>query len=101
MTLSRHNEDSPSTDDESDGTTDNETGSLFDESDDDTDDTDDTEILPDESDSEACSSDEEGPRPPEYYLAEAANLNVKRLRQRRYSPKTQDRLDWVKDHWHK
>jgi hypothetical protein len=84
-------------DDESDGTTDDETDSLFDESDDDTDDTEDTEILSNESDSdtdgEACLSNDEGPCPLEYYFAEAASLNVKRLRQRRYSPKTQERLD--------
>ena len=104
MTWSRQNEDFPSIDDKTDGTTDDETDSLFDESDDDAD-TDDTEILSNESDSdtdeEAWLSDDEGPRPPEYYLAEAAGLNVKRLRQRRYSPKTQERLDWVKDHWHR
>jgi hypothetical protein len=104
MTLSRYDEDFPSTDDESDGTTDDETDSLFDETDGETDDTDDTEILSNESDSdtddEAWLSDDEGPQPPEYYLAEAASLDVKRLRQRRYSPKTQERLDWVKDHWY-
>jgi hypothetical protein len=85
MTLSRHNKDFLSTDDESDGTTDNETDSLFDESNDDTDDIDDTEVLPNESgsdaDDKACLSDDEGPRPPEYYVAEAASLNVNRLRQ--------------------
>jgi hypothetical protein len=101
MTWPRHDEDLMPIDDNTDGTTDYESDSLFDESDDDTDD---TEILPDESegdtDNEAWLSDNEGQRPPEYYLAESENLDVKRLRQRRYSPKTQDRLDWVKDHWH-
>ncbi|KAH6671924.1 hypothetical protein B0J14DRAFT_594733 [Halenospora varia] len=33
-----------------------------------------------------------------HYLAAEANLDVQRLRQKRYSPKTQRRLDWVKDH---
>jgi len=84
-------------------TADDETDSLFDESNSDTDDTEDTEVLPDESDGdtddEAWLFDDECRRPPEYYLAEAASLDVKRLRQRRYSPKTQDRLDWVKDHF--
>ena len=37
---------------------------------------------------------------PEYYLAAESNLDVGRLRQKRYSPKTQMRLDWVKDHHH-
>jgi hypothetical protein len=97
MTLSRHNEDFLPTDDENDGTTDDETENLFDESDNDTGDIDNTEILSNENDSdtddEVCLSDAEGPQPPEYYLAEAASINVKRLRQRRYSPKTQERLD--------
>jgi hypothetical protein len=47
-----------------------------------------------DTDDEAWLSDDEGQRPPEYYLAESENLDVKRLRQGRYSPKTQDRLDW-------
>ena len=97
MTRSRHDKDLPPTDDESNSTTDNETDSLFDESDDNTDDIDDTEVLSNKSDSntdsEACLSDDKGPRPLEYYLAEAVSLDVKRLRQRRYSPKTQERLD--------
>lgn len=38
-------------------------------------------------------------KPPEYYLAEEANLDPSRLRQRRYSPRTQEKLDWVKEHW--
>jgi len=42
--------------------------------------------------------DSEVQLPPEYYRAKAANLDVGRLRQKRYSPKTQDRLDWVKYH---
>jgi hypothetical protein len=105
MTRSRQNEDFLPTDDETDGTKDNEIDGLFDESGDGTDDTSDTEILSNKSDGdtdgEAWLSDDEEQRPLEYYLAEASNLDVKRLRQRRYSPKTQDRLDWVKDHWHR
>ncbi len=108
MTLSRQNEYFLSADDETDGTTDDELESLFDESDESDesdDDTNDTDILTNESDgdtdSDAWLSDDEDQRPPEYYLAEASNLDVKRLRQRRYSPKTQERLDWVKGHWHR
>ncbi|KAM0124767.1 hypothetical protein ACHAO1_010922 [Botrytis cinerea] len=37
--------------------------------------------------------------PPEYYLAAAASLDVGRLRQKRYSPKTQIQLDTVKEHF--
>jgi hypothetical protein len=37
--------------------------------------------------------------PPEHYLAEEANLDPSCLRQRRYSPRTQEKLDWVKEHW--
>ena len=93
MTRPRQNEDFLSTDDE----TDDEIDSLFDESDDGTDDTNDIEILSDENDGdtdgEAWLSDDEEQHPLEYYLAKALNLDVKRLRQRRYSPKIQERLD--------
>ena len=88
----------------SDDTTDDETYSLFDENEDGTDDTDGTEVLTDESDSDADDAwlfDDVCKRPPEYYLAEGASLDVNCLRQQRYSPKTQDRLDWVKEHWHR
>lgn len=99
MTWARHDDDFLLTDDESDGRTDDEIDSLFDKSDDDTDDTDDTEILPNKSDGdtddaddteilpnksdgntddEGWLSDDGGQRPSEYYLAEGANLNVKR-----------------------
>jgi hypothetical protein len=87
-------------DEKSDGTTESDTDSLFDGNDDN--DTDDTEVLSDmteESDTDDDLSDDEGQRPPEYYLAEVANLDVKRLRQRRYSPRTQEKLDWLKDHF--
>jgi hypothetical protein len=84
MTRPRQNEDFLSTDDETDGTTDDEIDSLFDEIDDGADDTSDTGILSDESDGdtdgEAWLSDDEEQRPLEYYLAEASNLDVKRLR---------------------
>jgi len=91
-------------DDETDDTTDDGIDSPFDESDDGTDDTNDIETLSNESDGdsdidgEAWLSDDEEQRPPEYYLIGALNLDVTRLRQRRYSPKTQERLDWVKEH---
>jgi hypothetical protein len=97
MTRSRQNEDFLPLDDETDGTTDDEIDSLFDKSDDGTYDTNNTEILSNKSDGDtdgkAWLSDNEELRPLEYYLAKALNLGVKRLRQRRYSPKTQERLD--------
>jgi hypothetical protein len=46
-----------------------------------------------DTDNELCLSEDEEQRPPEYYLAESENLDVQRLRQRQYSPKTQDQLD--------
>jgi hypothetical protein len=86
MGRSRPEEDSLPTDDETDSTTDVDEDDSSDDSDDDTDD-------------EAWVFDDEEQRPPEYYLAESADLDVTRLRQRRYRPKTQGRLDWVKEHW--
>lgn len=93
-----------SSDDEADRTTDDDNDSLFDESGDETDITIDSEIdsfsenSNDDTDDEASLFDDEEVHPPEYYLNGAANLDPQRLRQKRYRPKTQDRLDWVKDH---
>jgi hypothetical protein len=36
---------------------------------------------------------------PKYYFAALANLNVGRLWQKHYSPKTQGCLDWVKNYY--
>ncbi|KAH8670388.1 hypothetical protein BGZ60DRAFT_515044 [Tricladium varicosporioides] len=36
--------------------------------------------------------------PPEYCIAKSESLDIGRLRQKRYSPKTQDALAWVKEH---
>ena len=107
MAWSRHDEDLPSMNDETDSTTDADTDSQFDRSDDDDDDetditsgadTDSPSEIDDDSDDDASLFDDEVRHPPEHYLTEAANLNVQQLRQQRYDPKTQDRLDWVKDH---
>jgi hypothetical protein len=101
----RHDEDYLPVDDESDSASDSDTGSLFDGSDDEADTASDTDL---ESPLEEVNSnadyddddlfDDEVRYPPEFYLAAEANLDVGRLRQKRYSPKTQERLDWVKDH---
>ncbi|EGE80241.2 hypothetical protein BDDG_03182 [Blastomyces dermatitidis ATCC 18188] len=42
---------------------------------------------------------QEEEHPPEYYLQLAASLDTSKLRQLRYSPNTQARLDWVEEHW--
>ncbi|KAN0079505.1 hypothetical protein V8E54_004719 [Elaphomyces granulatus] len=41
-----------------------------------------------DSDDEECLFEDEMQHPPEYYLAEAENLDVSQLRQQKYSPKT-------------
>jgi hypothetical protein len=101
----RHDEDYPPIDDESDSTSDSDTDSLFDSSDDEADTASDTdldspleEVNSNTDDDDDDLFDDEVRHPPEYYLAASANLDVGRLRQKRYSPKTQGRLDWVKDH---
>jgi hypothetical protein len=71
--------------DEADSTSDDDAESLFDESDDTT-------------DGEEWLFDDENRHPPEHYINAAANLDVARLRQKRYSTRTQERLDWVKEH---
>ena len=43
--------------------------------------------------------EEEQELPAEYYLQEAECLDVSRLRQRRYSPRTQDKLDETRKYW--
>jgi hypothetical protein len=92
ITLLRHDKDFLSIDNESDSTTDDETESLFNKSNDNTGDIDNTEILSNESssniDDKACLSDNKGLHPLEYYLAKVVSLDVKWLRQRRYSLKT-------------
>lgn len=102
MNRSRYDEDILPTDDETNSTSDSDTDGVFDSSDDETDITSDTEpeSLSEEVDSDTDDDlfDDEVRHPPEHYLAAAANLDVRRLRQRRYSPRTQARLDWVKDH---
>ena len=43
--------------------------------------------------------EEERELPAQYYLQEAECLDVSRLRQRRYSPRTQDKLDETRKYW--
>jgi hypothetical protein len=53
----------------------------------------------DELEDELALEDEEEQLSPEYYLQEAEALDVSQLRQKRYSPKTQERLDETQDFW--
>lgn len=53
----------------------------------------------DESEDELTLEDEEEQLSPEHYLREAESLDVSKLRQKRYSPKTQERLDETQDFW--
>jgi hypothetical protein len=91
-------------DDETDSTADSDTASLFDSNDDDeTDitsnsDTDSPSEIDDDTDDDASLFDDEVRHPPEHYLTAAANLDVQRLRQQRFSKKTQKRLEVVKEH---
>ena len=52
-----------------------------------------------ESEDEFPMEDEEKQLPPEHYLQEAECLDVSQLRQKRYSPRTQDKLDETRDYW--
>jgi hypothetical protein len=100
MPQPHHETGSLTSDDETDSTADPETDSLFDSCDDKTSATINSNktSLVDESDSDVSLFEDEIRHPPEYYLTAAAKVDVRRLRSRRYSPKTQDRLDWVKEH---
>lgn len=59
----------------------------------------DEEESDDESDSDDDDLHDEGQLPAAEYLAIAENLNVSQLRQKRYSPNTQDKLDEVREYW--
>ena len=60
-----------------------------------------SEDSDDENDSRDDSYTDEGQRPPEHYLAEAEGLDVSQLRQKRYSDKTQEKLDETVMHWNR
>jgi hypothetical protein len=59
----------------------------------------DREESDDESDSDDDDLHDEGQLSAEEYLAIAENLNVSQLRQKRYSPNTQDKLDETRGYW--
>jgi hypothetical protein len=95
----RHDKDYLSINNESDSTSNFDTDSLFDSSDDKADTASNTNL---DSPLEEVNSntnddddlfDDKVQHLPKYYLAASANLDVGRLWQKRYSPKTQGRLD--------
>jgi hypothetical protein len=53
----------------------------------------------DETDDDSLVDGEEEQLPPEYFLQEAESLDVSQLRQKRYAPNTQNKLDETWDHW--
>lgn len=77
----------------SDGAADDisESATELDSSGDDSDDSDDDSILDDDEEGQELSA--------LHYLQEAESLDVSQLRQKRYSPKTQARLDDTRDYW--
>ena len=97
MPRAKYSEDVPTLTDES--TSDSDTDSLFDDEEDSETDTDlDSLLAEEDNDDDDDLFDDEVRHPPEHYRANAANLDVQRLRQKRYSPKTQAQLDRVKEH---
>ena len=54
-----------------------------------------------ESEDDLALEDEEKQLPPEHYLQEAECLDVSLLRQKRYSPRTQEKLDETREYWDK
>ncbi|CRG88250.1 Threonine--tRNA ligase [Talaromyces islandicus] len=61
----------------------------------------DSEDPDDESDSEDDEAVDEGQLSAEEYLAKAEQLDVSQLRQKRYSPKTQEKLDETGEYWNR
>ena len=54
-----------------------------------------------ESEDDLALEDEDKQLPPEHYLQEAECLDVSLLRQKRYSPRTQEKLDETREYWDK
>jgi hypothetical protein len=61
----------------------------------------DQEESDDERDSDDYDLHDEGQLSAEEYLAIAENLDVSQLRQKRYSPNTQDKLDETREYWNR
>ena len=90
---------------ESEGQTESDSSSAVSEifSDNGSDNDSDTDLEDSESDDDDEQDEEsfndEGELPPEHYLAEAENLDVSQLRQKRYSDTTQEKLDETRVYW--
>ena len=95
----RHDKDTLHINDESDSTSDSDTDSLFDSNGDEADTASDTDLDSHLEGVDSNTKDDDDLFDDEVRHAAAANLDVGRLRQKRYSPKTQSRLDWVKDRY--
>lgn len=99
-----HNHDDLLTDEDVDSISDSDLGSRFESSDDevdarsDTDSEDSLQRIGHNIDDDDELFEGEVRHPPSHYLTAAANLDVARLRQKRYSPRTQVQLDRVKQH---
>ena len=97
MSRARYSKDVPTVDDES--SSDSDTDGLFEDEADSGTDTDlDSLLAEEDSDDDDDLYDDEVRHPPEHYRANAANLDVQRLRQKRYSDKTLAQLKRVKEH---
>jgi hypothetical protein len=99
MPRAKYSEDIPRLDDKN--TSDSDTNSLFDnEADARTDTNLDSVLAKEDSDNDDDDVfDDKVRHPLEHYRAKAANLDVQRLRQKRYSPKTQAQLNRGKEHY--
>ena len=99
-----NNEDYLLIDDKSNSTSDSDTDGLFDNSNNKADIASDTDLdspleeVNSNTDNDDDLFDDEVQHLPKYYLAALANLDIRQLWQKRYSPKTQGCLDQVKDH---
>jgi hypothetical protein len=99
MPCPQNGEDLLLSDDETGSTTNPDTDGLFDYSDNKTDATSDTDTasllaeIDSDTNDDALLFEDEVQHSPKHYLTAAAKLNVQRLQQRRYNPKTQKQLD--------
>jgi hypothetical protein len=92
--------------DQSQSDADSDVDAIFTDSGSESDPTSDSELSSegsgdDESDSDDEYLNDEGQLPPEHYIAEALNLDVSQLRQKRYSECTQGKLDETTMYWNR
>jgi hypothetical protein len=92
--------------DQSQSDADSDVNAIFTESGSESDPTSDSDIDSegtdgDESDTDDELLNDEGQLPPEHYIAEAMRLDVTQLRRKRYSDKTQEKLDETTMYWNR